>query len=119
MKGVTVFGHLNNEVQINQYELVNSKGVIVKVINYGAIITDLIIHDGENATNIVLGFDTLDSYLQLDQQPNAPYIGAVIGRTAGRIKNGELHIAGKTIQLHKLEQNNLKFSLIQFDVSIV
>ena len=38
-----------------------------------------------NFRNIVLGFDDIEKYRE-----NPAYFGAVIGRTAGRIKNAEL-----------------------------
>ena len=44
--------------------------------------------------NIVLGYDNLEEYIE-----NPAYLGAIIGRTAGRIKNGILNIDGKEYNL--------------------
>lgn len=43
---------------------------------------------------LVLGFDSAAEYLEKD-----PFIGASIGRTAGRIENGRFHLDGKTLQV--------------------
>jgi aldose 1-epimerase len=51
--------------------------------------------------NVVLGFDTLEEYLN-----DSSYIGATIGRISGRIKNAEFVLDGKTFTLEKNENGN-------------
>ncbi len=76
----TLFGtHQGKEV----YKVVmrNGKNHEVSVINYGTIITNYIVPDKSGkATDIVLGFDSLEPYTGAH-----PYFGATIGRFANRI----------------------------------
>ncbi len=90
-----VYGHLLSGDTVYQYHLSNKNGLTVSVINYDAIITRIITPD-KNRTpeDIVLGFDTLDKYLE-----NPPYFGAVIGRSTNRTGNGQVKIKGKTVRL--------------------
>jgi len=54
------------------------------VLNYGAIIQKVLIKDKEgNSTNVVVGLDFPNDYLTDDK-----FLGACIGRYAGRISNG-------------------------------
>jgi aldose 1-epimerase len=72
--------------------------MIVKLINYGATVTDVITLDkNQTRGNVVLGFDSLSGYLQNGN----PYMGCVAGRYANRIANGKFSIDGKTYTLAK------------------
>lgn len=74
--------------------------MIVRVINYGCTITDILIPDkAGNVGNVVLGFDSLEGY----QQKENPYIGPIIGRYANRIGKGTFKIGE---QEYKLSINN-------------
>ncbi len=77
------------------YTLTNSKGVEVKITNYGGIITSWITPD-KNGTkgNIVLGFDSLSTY-----QAGHPYFGALIGRYGNRIGKSTFKIDTVTYKL--------------------
>jgi aldose 1-epimerase len=78
--------------QIFQYTLTNSNGMQLKVINYGATITDIVTPDRNGKMdNVVLGFDSLKQYLGGD---NA-LLGAVVGRVANRIANKKFTLDGK------------------------
>ena len=69
---------------IQQYTLTNRTGTVVKIINYGAIITNLLVPDKDGKIgDIVLGCDNVEAYEQC-----SAYFGAVPGRYAGRIANG-------------------------------
>jgi aldose 1-epimerase len=87
----TLFGEAEGQ-KIYQYTLKNSKGMLVKVINYGATVTDIITPDknGEPG-NVVLGFDSLKQYLSRD---NAR-MGAIRGRVTNRIANNKFTLNGK------------------------
>lgn len=77
--------------EISQYTLRNSGGMVVKVLNYGATITEILVPDKSgNIGNVVLGFDSLEGY----KQENNPYIGSVIGRFANRIGKARFKIKG-------------------------
>ena len=87
----TVDGH-----DIMQYTLTNASGVVVKLINYGAAITNLLVPDSSgNMGDVVLGFDSLEGYLSKGN----PYFGCVVGRYANRIAKGKFTLDGKTYQL--------------------
>lgn len=95
----TPFGKLPGGEAVTQYTLVNKNGVEMKVINYGAIITALKTPDKNGVLeDIVLGFDSLSSYLA-----GTPYFGAVVGRYGNRIANGKFTIDGTT---YSVAQNN-------------
>lgn len=65
------------------YSLTNDQGITLNVTDFGARIVDLIVPVKNERRNIVLGFESEEEYATKD-----PYIGATIGRVAGRIKNG-------------------------------
>jgi aldose 1-epimerase len=89
------YGKFENK-DVLQYTLTNAKGVVVKIINYGGIITDIMVPDRDgNMGNVVLGYDSLSGYLQKGN----PYFGAVVGRYANRIANGKFTIDGNTYTL--------------------
>ena len=88
------FGTLPDGRPVRRFVLRNG-GVEVEAIEYGAIITRLLTPDrhGEHG-DVVLGFDTLDGYLG-----ESPYLGAVVGRCANRIRHGRFTLDGVTYQL--------------------
>lgn len=83
------------------YRLENDNGFKMDVTNLGARIVAFYVPTKDGVKNIVLGFDSAEEYLQKD-----PYIGATIGRVAGRIKDGSFVIDGKTYQTIQNEQGN-------------
>jgi len=93
------YGKLPDGRAIEKVTLSNAKGVTVELINYGGILTSLLMPDRRGkSTNVTLGFDTLQEY-----SVNAPYFGAIIGRFGNRIAKGTFSIEGKT---YKLACNN-------------
>jgi len=81
-------------------ELTNSRGSKVKIYNYGAILSSFTVKNAQGESqDIVLGFDDIEGYLNEDYLSNYPYMGAVIGRYANRIKNGNFSIEGQEYQL--------------------
>ena len=65
----------------------------------GAIIKSIQVPDRDGITDdVVLGFDTLEEYLQ-----NHLYIGSVVGRYANRIAGGKFELDGEH---YRLAQNN-------------
>ena len=82
---------------IKLYTLKNNSGTIVKITNYGAIITSIITADRDgNFADIALGHNSLDEYLTAVDKP---YFGAITGRFANRIANGRFSINGTEYQL--------------------
>jgi aldose 1-epimerase len=88
--------------EILAVELTNTKGTYVKIYNYGAIIGKFVVTNkhGEKQ-DIVLGFDEFDQYVSEEYLTAYPYLGAVVGRYANRIKNGQFTLDGKAYQLAK------------------
>jgi len=80
---------------VKLYTLKNSNGLMMKVTDYGAIITELHAPDRDGTlADIVLGFDDLEGYLK-----GHPYFGALVGRCANRIAEGTFELDGKSYQL--------------------
>ncbi|MEO5996535.1 MAG: aldose epimerase family protein [Chitinophagaceae bacterium] len=102
-----------DDKEVLQYTLTNSKGVAVKVINYGGIITDIMVPDREgNLGDVVLGYDSLSGYLQKGN----PYFGALVGRYANRIAKGKFSVEGNTYTLAaNNDGNSLHGGLKGFD----
>ncbi|KAG8583623.1 hypothetical protein GDO81_008489 [Engystomops pustulosus] len=89
-----VFGNLPGGEMVERF-LLESNFVKAEIISFGCIINRLETKDKHgNFTDIVLGFDSLEGYLN-----KHPYFGAVVGRVANRIANGKFSIDGKDYQL--------------------
>lgn len=89
------FGRLPDGGVVREYTLKNDTGIIVKVIDYGAIVTGLWLPDREGEfADVVLGYDNLDDYLA-----ETPYFGAIVGRYGNRIDKGTFSLDGKEYQL--------------------
>jgi aldose 1-epimerase len=103
------FGILSDGKEVIQYTLSNSKGSEFSVINYGATITSLKITNALSEKNdVVLGFETLEDYINSFDLPSPPYLGTTVGRFAGRINNAQFKLNDKIISLNK---NHSKHSL--------
>jgi aldose 1-epimerase len=83
------------EEKVEIYTLTNAHGIEVRIMTYGATIVSLKAPDRDGRfENIVLGFDTLETYLA-----GVPYYGATVGRFANRIANGRFTLDGISYQL--------------------
>ncbi|ALQ38721.1 aldose epimerase family protein [Fusobacterium hwasookii] len=82
--------------EIKIYTLEN-KFLKVEFLNLGAIIKKIEFKD----KNVVLGYEDIEKYRE-----NPAYLGAVIGRTAGRIKDGLLKLDNTEYQLDKNNNGN-------------
>lgn len=68
----------------------------VAITNYGARIVALLVPDKNGEpTDVVTGFDSLQNYLQADED----YQGAIVGRYANRIAKGHFMLDGKKYTL--------------------
>src|SRR5690242_7501311 len=98
------FGNYFNS-QVTEYTLTNSAGMQVSVLNYGGIVTKMMVPDKKGKLgDVVLGFSNFSGYTQ----KNEPYLGALVGRYANRIGNAKFVLDGKT---YKLAANNFGNSL--------
>jgi aldose 1-epimerase len=94
MMNVQPFGSIGDR-SISLYTLTNSNGVTMKVTNYGAIVTSLLVPDRNGVMDdIALGFDDLQGYVH-----NNFYFGCIAGRFCGRIARGQFSIDGKRYAL--------------------
>jgi aldose 1-epimerase len=90
-----LFGTLPDGRQVNQYTLANGKGMVVKILDFGGIITEIHVPDRAGAlADVALGFDTLEPYLG-----DSPFFGALIGRYGNRIAKGRFTLDGKDYTL--------------------
>jgi len=82
--------------EINLFLLTNLKGVEISVINYGGKIVSWLVPDRNGKwVDVVLGKSNIDDYMN-DQEP---YFGAICGRTANRIANGQFFLDGREYRL--------------------
>ena len=80
---------------IERFTLKNDRGVTVEAMTYGGIITSITAPDRNGDTaDIVLGFDSIDSY-----RKEHPYFGAIIGRYGNRIARGRFTLDGQACRL--------------------
>jgi aldose 1-epimerase len=104
------FGELNGQT-ITAFTMVNDAGMEVESINYGCIVTKLLVLDKQGKLeNVVLGFDTIEEYIE-----HSPYFGAVVGRFAGRIKGAEFSLDASYTLAKNNGGNHLHGGLKGFD----
>jgi len=96
------FGKVDS-LPITEYTIENPSGASVSIINYGGTITKLLVPDKcGDLGDVVLGFNSIDGYLQKIN----PYFGALIGRYGNRIANGKFTLDGKTYTLAGNDHGN-------------
>lgn len=94
-----LFGRMPDGTPVNLHTLSNRHGMVVKITDYGVIITEILVPDRTGRSgNVVLGFDNLERYLQ-----GHPFFGAIAGRVANRIANGRFTVDG---QVYTVARNN-------------
>ena len=92
---VARFGALATGEQVHLYTMKNSRGLEVRVMDYGGIIVSIRTPDRSGTfADIVLGFDDVQGYVK-----SSPYFGAITGRYANRIAKGRFELDGKTYML--------------------
>ncbi|MGI0105747.1 aldose epimerase family protein [Salinimicrobium sp. WS361] len=96
------YGTTPNGENVEQYTLKNESGMEVKIITYGGRITSLTAPDANgNYEDVVLGFDSLEQYLE-----DNPFFGALIGRFGNRIANGKFSLDGEEYTLAQNDGQN-------------
>jgi len=84
------YGKTADGKEVFLYTLTNAKGNVVKVTNYGGIVTHLLVPDRNGRLgDIVLGYDNLADYLKA-----SPYFGCIVGRYGNRIAKGKFVLNG-------------------------
>ena len=97
------FKSVLNGSDVSLYKLKNKKGVQVSITNYGARIVSFLVPDSNSKIDdIVLGYSSIEGYLNSDNV----YYGATIGRFGNRIANGTFKLNNETYQLKRNESEN-------------
>lgn len=102
--GKVLFGVLPDGREVYAFDLENTKGMKIRVIEYGAILTSLQVLDRDGKLrDVVLGYDRLEDYLV-----NGCFFGSTIGRSGNRIQGSSFRLGEKQVQLTPNEgENNL------------
>lgn len=92
----SIVGKINDK-NILAYNIKYDNKFEVEILNLGGIITKIIIPDKyNNFENVVVGYKEIESYIE-----NPSYLGAIIGRTSGRICEGNVTIDDRQYSLAK------------------
>jgi aldose 1-epimerase len=110
------YGVYDNQ-EIDIYTLKNKHGVEVKITNYGATITSIVVPNSKGKLqNIACGFDTLEGYFGKEYLENAPYFGSTVGRYCAQIKDAKFVLNEKEYPLTaNCGTNNLHGGVKGFD----
>jgi aldose 1-epimerase len=90
-----VFGEADG-VPIMEISIASNAGASAKILNYGAIIRDLVVPSPNGPQRVTLGLNSMADYIA-----HSPSFGAVPGRFANRIANGAFTLDGQTYALSK------------------
>jgi aldose 1-epimerase len=84
------YGQLPDGQKVDLFILRNANGAQVSIINYGGIVTSLLVPDRAGQfVDVVLGYDKLEDYLK-----DSPYFGCLVGRYGNRICKGKFTLNG-------------------------
>ncbi len=108
------FGTTKNGEDVFAYTLSNDRGIEATVLDYGATLQSVVLTNGDERVDVVLGYDTVEEYEQ-----NDAYLGASIGRFAGRIPDSVLRIGNDAFPVTANEgKNQLHGGAVGFDKRI-
>ena len=96
------WGALADGRRVVEHTLDNGRGLVLRAINLGGIVTALHCPDRAGRDgNVVLGFDRLEDYVERN-----PNFGIVVGRYANRIGGGRFMLDGETYPLPQNDGGN-------------
>jgi aldose 1-epimerase len=108
---------------IQEFTLSNKNGLKVKLSNYGATITSILVPDRQGQlADVVLGYENVEGYINALKRP---YFGATLGRCANRIANGTFTLDGNVITLavnrapHHLHGGNFGFDKVVWTAKVL
>lgn len=105
------FGVTKNGEDVFAYTIANDRGISVTALDYGATLQSAVLPHKGKRVDIVLGYDTIEEYEQ-----NDGYLGASVGRFAGRIPDSLLRIGTDVFPVTANEgKNQLHGGLVGFD----
>jgi aldose 1-epimerase len=114
--GQDVYEYTLTNAEFNKHDdILKKKGMEVKIITYGGIITSIKVPDKwGNWENVALGFDNLEDY-----ETKNPYFGCITGRYANRIALGKFTLDGTTYCLDiNNDPNSLHGGFVGFDKKV-
>lgn len=87
---------------VYEYSIKNKNGMCAKILNYGGIVRELWVPDGNGKLrDVALGHDDLMPYYE-----NEGFLGAAVGPSANRIGGAKFTIDGKEYQIPVNENTN-------------
>ena len=93
------YGRLVDGREVVEHTLDNGRGLVLKAINLGGIVTSLCCPDrAGRSADVVLGFDSLADYAERN-----PNFGTLVGRYGNRIRDGRFELDG---EVHALARND-------------
>jgi len=113
--GCTTAGvNISDFDSIKEYTLSNKNGMVVKITNYGATITSIVVPDRKGLmADVALGYNSVEGYINAIDRP---YFGAVVGRYGNRIAKGKFSIDGTEYTLATNNgENHLHGGYMGFD----
>jgi len=110
--GKTVEPYTGKLTQVYRYTMTNCRGMQLRLLSYGGITQSITVpgRHGQEA-DVVLGFKTLQDYVNFDSPPvtanGGPYFGETIGRYGNRIAKGTFQLQQPGgLQTYTLPINN-------------
>uniref|UniRef100_K1QCH4 Galactose mutarotase n=1 Tax=Magallana gigas TaxID=29159 RepID=K1QCH4_MAGGI len=106
------FGEIKDGRKVKRFTFTNNNNITVRIISYGATITDILMPDKNGAIlDISLGFNTAAEY-----EDRHTYIGAALGRITERLKGASFTIDGVEYNVSANEgQNQVHGGFYGFD----
>ena len=98
--------------KVTKYELSNTAGMTVEVLNWGATLTKIVVPDKEgHFENVILEWEDINTY-----ENNPGNFGATVGRIAGRIADAKVTLNHQVYHFVKNTYGNtLHGGLVGFD----
>ncbi len=90
---IQTFGVFEGQ-KIYRASLVSLSGVVLNVLNYGALVQNWKVPVTGALRSVVLGFNSFEPY-----PVHSPYFGAIVGRVANRIGGGRFELDGHKYEL--------------------
>ena len=105
--------------QIKVIQLVNSKGLTIRVSNFGATLISVEVPTKNNElVNVVAGLEKPSDYAEDFYLENGLYLSSSVGRYAGRISTGKFSVEGKEYPVFNVDGVHLHGGKVGFDRKI-